>query len=158
MSVEKYCCECKRDKPVEQFSKNKTSKDGLQYGCKSCRSKAAREYNASGKRKESLRRYRQTDKYKEHRAARRKTEKGKADNKKYSAAYKARNPTKNEARIQVFYAIRAGKMVRGVCEVCGSGERIEAHHDDYDRPLDVRWLCKAHHNDWHKENGAALNG
>jgi len=30
------------------------------------------------------------------------------------------------------------------CEICGC-EKSEAHHDDYSRPLDVRWLCRVHH-------------
>jgi len=41
--------------------------------------------------------------------------------------------------------------------VCGSSEYIHAHHDDYDKPLDVRWLCAAHHKQWHDENGEAKN-
>jgi hypothetical protein len=33
------------------------------------------------------------------------------------------------------------------CEVCDApGER---HHDDYDKPLDIRWLCRAHHGETH---------
>ena len=55
-------------------------------------------------------------------------------------------------------------VIRGVltpkpCEVCGSdgfmadGRRdVQAHHDDYSKPLDVRWLCQKHHHDWHKMN------
>jgi hypothetical protein len=27
---------------------------------------------------------------------------------------------------------------------CGE-PRVDAHHDDYARPLDVRWLCRPHH-------------
>ena len=30
------------------------------------------------------------------------------------------------------------------CEVCGS-ETVDAHHDRYDEPLNVRWLCRRHH-------------
>jgi hypothetical protein len=32
--------------------------------------------------------------------------------------------------------------------VCGrKGER---HHDNYDRPLEVRWLCRTHHSEVHR--------
>ena len=37
-----------------------------------------------------------------------------------------------------------GKYVRGKCEVCGI-KNAEAHHDDYAKPLEIKWLCKGHH-------------
>lgn len=41
--------------------------------------------------------------------------------------------------------IRRGKIARGPCEVCGTRIKVQAHHDDYAQPLQVRWRCKAHH-------------
>jgi len=38
-------------------------------------------------------------------------------------------------------------------EVCGA-ENAQAHHDDYSRPLDVRWLCDTHHRQHHGELAA----
>ena len=46
-------------------------------------------------------------------------------------------------------AARAGRLHRGPCEVCGTTQDICGHHDDYDKPLEVRWLCREHHADLH---------
>jgi hypothetical protein len=45
-----------------------------------------------------------------------------------------------------------GKLSPQPCEVCGSLE-VEMHHDDYSKPLQVRWFCRPHHLDlgaWHQ--------
>jgi hypothetical protein len=42
---------------------------------------------------------------------------------------------------------RNGSIVPRGCEVCG--KKAEAHHDDYSRPMDVRWLCRRHHSQHH---------
>jgi uncharacterized Zn finger protein (UPF0148 family) len=54
------------------------------------------------------------------------------------------NPEKYRAHIAVFGALRSGKLVRQPCEVCGN-PKVETHHDDYTKPLEVRWLCRTHH-------------
>mgnify|MGYP001563464033 CR=1 FL=1 len=41
-------------------------------------------------------------------------------------------------------AIRLGLLVPKPCEACGVTD-VQAHHDDYSKPLDVRWLCRTHH-------------
>jgi hypothetical protein len=51
---------------------------------------------------------------------------------------------KSRARTAVRNAIRDGRLVRGKCEVCGEPD-AQAHHDNYDQPLAVRWLCQVHH-------------
>jgi hypothetical protein len=45
------------------------------------------------------------------------------------------------------------------CDVCGmvndrDKSYIEAHHSDYSKPLDVMWLCRRCHYQWHKTNKA----
>lgn len=57
-------------------------------------------------------------------------------------------------------AVRAGKLVNPqVCEECNASIRfkdgrsgIQAHHNDYNKPLSVRWLCNRCHHRWHAEN------
>lgn len=45
-------------------------------------------------------------------------------------------------------------LERKPCEVCGAA-KAEAHHDDYSKPLDVRWLCKRHHAEVHTQQESA---
>jgi hypothetical protein len=61
-----------------------------------------------------------------------------------------RNRLKRRAHRAVQTAVRNGTLVKQPCEVCGVLPS-EGHHDDYTRPLDVRWLCTAHHAARHVE-------
>ena len=58
------------------------------------------------------------------------------------------NRQKLEAHEAVRRALRDGTLKRGKCEVCGSFT-VEAHHDDYAKPLEVRWLCRGDHQRHH---------
>lgn len=58
------------------------------------------------------------------------------------------DPLKKRARNAVASAVRRGKLTPQPCEVCGASP-TEAHHDDYSKPLDVRWLCEPHHEKEH---------
>ena len=46
-------------------------------------------------------------------------------------------------------ALANKSLVRKPCEVCGA-IRVDAHHDDYSKPLDIRWLCRSHHLQHHR--------
>ncbi len=48
--------------------------------------------------------------------------------------------------------IKAGKLIKQPCEVCGYDKYVEAHHDDYNKPMDIRWLCRNHHREHHQLN------
>ena len=70
------------------------------------------------------------------------------DNYKYKLVQKYRYPDRVEARAIISRLIRRGKLFRKPCEVCGAN-MAQAHHDDYSKPLEVRWLCRYHHREVH---------
>jgi len=53
-----------------------------------------------------------------------------------------------DAHSQVARAIRRGELVRQPCDICGK-QPAHAHHDTYEEPLVVRWLCASHHRGLH---------
>jgi len=61
-----------------------------------------------------------------------------------------RYPEKERARRQLREAVNLGKITRNPCEVCGK-QKAHGHHDDYSKPLEVRWLCALHHSEVHKK-------
>ncbi len=55
-------------------------------------------------------------------------------------------PERTRAIQRVKYAIKAGKLKRPpACEVCGKVGKVDGHHEDYTKPLDVMWLCRSCH-------------
>jgi len=61
-------------------------------------------------------------------------------------------PEKLAAKLEVLKAVKSGRLERQPCETClktpfGSDGRslVHAHHDDYLKPLQVRWLCVTCH-------------
>lgn len=66
-------------------------------------------------------------------------------------------PNKQAARLAVRAAIKRGEIVKMPCEICGC-VKSQAHHDDYDKPLDVRWLCVPHHNEHHTRERLRAKG
>ena len=54
---------------------------------------------------------------------------------------------RDDAGARLRRAVRLGLIERKPCETCGAV--AEAHHEDYYKPLDVRWLCKRHHEGVH---------
>lgn len=52
---------------------------------------------------------------------------------------------------KLHYAVKKGLVIRKPCEICGC-EKSQAHHCDYNKPLDVMWLCSKHHAEWHEHN------
>ena len=67
-----------------------------------------------------------------------------------SARYTARYPERCRANGRVQYALQTGKLRKPTyCEICGRKTKLHAHHEDYDKPLDVIWVCWLCHNGIH---------
>jgi hypothetical protein len=56
------------------------------------------------------------------------------------------------AHKEVKLAIISGKLIPKPCEICGRPE-FAAHHEDYNKPLDVKWLCVSCHMSLHRPFG-----
>lgn len=54
-------------------------------------------------------------------------------------------------------AIERGELKPQPCEVCGTKIFVVAHHDDYAKPLDIRWLCRSDHKIHHVQHGPGRN-
>ena len=62
-----------------------------------------------------------------------------------SNIYRKENPEKVRAHEKIRSAMKNGTIKRQPCEICGKIKFIHAHHPDYSKPLDVKWLCPIHH-------------
>lgn len=60
------------------------------------------------------------------------------------ARWREKNPLKRWAHVATASALRYGLLDRKPCEICGA-EPTDAHHADYSKPMQVRWLCRKHH-------------
>ena len=69
-----------------------------------------------------------------------------------------RNKEKRQANIAVSNAVRDGRLKRPlICQVCCKTKcKIQAHHDNYSKPLNVRWLCIKCHSAHHKDSRSAV--
>ena len=151
--MKKSCRKCGVERQLSDFYRHTKRADGFMSICKPC-------HRASVKanREANIEHYRQFDRARANlphrvraRSAYAKTPEGLAAGNRAKRAYLDRNQVKRAAHIAAGNAIRDGRLARMPCEVCGS-KSVQAHHDDYSRPLDVRWLCTTHHAEWHRHN------
>lgn len=65
------------------------------------------------------------------------------------------NRAKHRAREAVAYAVLIGDLIKpDNCQECHTVGPVHGHHCDYNKPLDVMWLCPTCHGEWHRENEA----
>ena len=82
----------------------------------------------------------------------RKTEQGKEAMRKSYQNQKLHNAKRVAARQIVRMAVVGGILIKQPCAECGA-LKVQAHHEDYDKPLEVVWLCGPDHHKLHKERG-----
>ncbi len=131
------CFKCGIVKPLSDFYKHPQMANGHLGKCKECNKRDVRQNYR-------LRR----DQYRNYYKQRESTEHRKASRKQRQSFRRINRPEKYKAQLITSNAIRSGKLTRQPCEKCGN-PRSEAHHDDYSKPLAVRWLCFKHHREHH---------
>lgn len=136
----KACSVCSQTKPLDGFGVRSASPDGRTAACRDC----LKERDRARYPKERSTRLRRMRDY----AAGPGKDKCNAAKRNWIE----RNQEKRAAHILLNNALRSGRIERKPCEVCESPD-TEAHHDDYTKPLDVRWLCDEHHKQHHHQEG-----
>lgn len=150
----KECRECHRPLPLDAFYAHSKMADGRLNKCVDCVKARVTTY-----RKTNLGRVKAYDRTRaelpqrvQARAEYRKTDRGKERLRVGQAAWDARNKHKKLAHTLVATAVRSGLLViPSQCQnpTCNSFGPLEGHHEDYSKPLEVRWLCvpchRAHH-------------
>ena len=63
----------------------------------------------------------------------------------YREAYnKSTQARRRKAQHYIRNRIAKGKIIRQPCVFCGKSNGL-AHHEDYNAPLDIVWVCHSHH-------------
>jgi hypothetical protein len=135
----KKCFKCNAVKLLEEFYKHPNMPDGHVNKCKECNKN-----DATTHRNKNLEKVREYD-----RARGKESKRIKAAT-EITRAWRAEDARRNVAHSSVARAIRNGTLVRQPCVRCAETKSI-AHHEDYDHPLVVMWLCQPCHKQRHKE-------
>jgi len=125
---------------------------GTENICKECKKQYTRDLRAANP--EHYKKYEKTrwdlPKREALRKAYRKRPNGRAAIKAKGERFKQQHPRKAAAWVIFKAAVRAGRLAKLPCAVCGA-RKTDGHHEDYDKPLAVVWLCRKHHHQRHRE-------
>jgi len=134
--VMKICYKCNKQKPLSEFYKHSAMQDGYLGKCKDCARTDVK--NNRIKREEY---YQEYDKLRYKNNPNRR-EQCLNSHKRMRSLY----PDRYKARTALNNAVRDKRIERPVvCSKCKQRGGIEAHHEDYSKPLDVVWLCSTCH-------------
>lgn len=146
----KECFKCGAVKPIEEFYKHIGMRCGYLGKCKECTKKDAGDHRANNLEycKAYDRKRANLPKRVELRKQVTKTWVEDGRQAESQRRYRGKYPEKYHARIAVGNALRDGRLSKpSKCSKCGAETKLEAHHEDYSKPLDVQWLCNSCHVD-----------
>lgn len=128
-----YCPDCKQEKLLSEFNRSKSRPSGYQNICRKCQQVRYTKWHYETLKADPIKHEKRKAYYRQKEKERRLRNKTDPKYKKMKAAHTV-----------IAGMVAGGWLTSQPCEVCGKKE-TEAHHDDYDKPLDVQWLCKKHH-------------
>jgi hypothetical protein len=134
--MSKACTRCMRVKSLDLYYSDKRASDGKCSQCKECNKEQA-----------WLWRTRRKDHVNSLKRAWRKANPDKV--RKETREQRAKNPKAYKARTAVANALATGKLKKSLCAFC-LNSKVQAHHLDYSKPLEVVWLCAEHHGMHHR--------
>lgn len=149
----KQCAHCLKIKPLAEFNKNKSRRDGYQHLCKTCARQSRLKYEAQHPEsvKEARRKYSSSKKGIKTTKLYANSGRGKLLRKERDQRRRSRNPEKNRARTMVNWAISQGKIPPAntlICFECGIRQADQYHHrNGYSKEhyLDVIPVCLSCH-------------
>jgi len=137
----KQCKRCKENKPLHEFHVHHRMKDGHLNFCKDCTRKRISLYGKTERGKEVDKKRNQNPERKKKVCV-------------YGRRSKLKYQKKRRAGAIFWNEFKKGTIPKLPCEKCSTKEWVEAHHPDYDKPLEVMWLCSLHHKEWHRKYSA----
>ena len=131
--MKRICSVCKEEKNLEDFYRNKIEKLGREYRCKLCSAKKCKRYFEK--------KINQDPDYYKKEALR-----NRENSLKWRKKTHFSNKKKIYARSYIGRMIEEGKLIRPeYCSECKCNGIIQAHHEDYDKPSEIVWLCTKCH-------------
>lgn len=143
----KKCFKCLKYKSLSDFYSHPATSDKLLGKCKDC-TKSDNNKHRRELSKNIEWRIKERKRIRKSNSKRVRLKPSSEIRNEYSRNSTARHPDHKRANNMVFVAIKKGEIIRLPCEICGE-KIVEAHHDSYDKPLEVRWLCRKHHVEFH---------
>lgn len=150
----KSCFKCGAEKALDAFYRHPQMPDGHLNKCRECTKIDVRQNRAA-----KLDYYQEYDRKRGLLPHRKLGNKHRAPNytekrREWSKHYYFENAERAKAHTMVGNAVRAGKLMPKPCERCGFAIGVQAHHEDYSKPMDVIWFCTKHHGERHREINA----